>query len=144
MNTAKRGRFAYAVLVVASGLSCMWGMGCDGVPRNGECSDDEDLQDPGNYYDGAICKDGHAACPDGRPICSYFGEAFGTYQPIQGCVGPCIECPPHHGICIQYEARTREFSYLCVDRWSHCWGNAGYIDLEPPQERCPAQDPSCW
>lgn len=134
------------LVLILCGLLATWGLGCEELPTDGECEDDEDLQEVGNYVEGAVCVNGHAACPDGKPVCFYYAtNTYGQRIMQRGCKGPCIECPPHYGLCTQdIEGVEEDPLYMCVEKASDCWSSYFYLDLEPPQERCPAQNASCF
>lgn len=119
-------------------------LGCDPVYIAQECEDDEDLQTDYNYVDGAICVDGHAACPDGQPICRYviYRDGFETLG--LGCKGPCIECPQEKpGICVLEDEKTKKLSFMCVETLLDCWEGKRYVEPNVPSKKCPTLGVDC-
>ena len=109
----------------------------------GECSEDADLRTPRNFWEGAICVDGHAQCPDGRPFCTRIAAFDDQNRIIRTCTGPCIECPNHGGACAFYDKTTEEISYICVNSMLDCWDNYDYLPLDSITEGCPLQSADC-
>lgn len=123
---------------------CVYGLtGCD-RHYQGSCDDDEDLRDPDNYYDGAICKDGQAACPDGRDFCESLQTVAGASRIVPSCDGPCMTCPDHGGACVFRNLETGQFSFLCVETVNDCWSNSMFLELDSYKKGCPRMDPSCF
>lgn len=114
-----------------------------GSYRQGECGDDEDLKELGNLHVGAICVDGHAECPDGRPFCYAFHDYPVQDQLVPTCVGPCVECPDNKGACI-YTTPEKGLRYQCMSSASDCWEGVFYwLDLDSLTKGCPTMSPDC-
>lgn len=110
----------------------------------GSCDDDEDLRDPDNFFDGAICVDGQAACPGGIDFCPSLQEVLGEPRLVASCDGPCITCPNHEGACPFRNKETGEYTILCVEKTSDCWSNSMFLELDSYKKGCPRMDPSCF
>ncbi len=103
-------------------------VGC-APPNWGECSDDEDLREPGNYVANAICKDGKPACADGSPLCLFFETGEKGSVLVEGCGEErCLECPEGMLICLMphLEGTTEDTYKTCVLEKDDCWAGDTY------------------
>ncbi len=134
-----------AALIILGMIPALPMAACADYYLYGECSDDDDLKEPPNFWEGAICVDGHAACPDGRPICLRFYDdpVVEQDQLLATCLGPCIECPDNQGACI---SRTPEkgLRYKCASSPTDCWEEMFYwVRLDSLTKGCPTMSPDC-
>lgn len=110
----------------------------------GTCAEDSDLRTPNNFYEGAICVDGQAQCPDGQPFCQRIAIFEDHDRLISTCTGPCITCPDHQGACIGYNRAGENLSHMCADSFVDCWNNYYFIPLDSATKRCPKMSLDCW
>ena len=106
-------------------------VGCWNSNWFGECTSDEDLTLPSNYYENAICEDGRAACAEGNVPCKYvaYREAKGVQMFTYGCVPQqetadrCISCPEGMGLCIflEDEYANGHTWVTCAENTADCW-----------------------
>lgn len=130
-------------LLVGIGLYGLGSSGCGSYYYNGSCGDDEDLQNPENFYDGAVCVDGQAACPGGNDFCWSIQEVAGRSRNVLSCDGPCIECPRDRGACVFFNENTITYSYHCVETSADCWGRGDFFPVGTFNEKCAAMGPGC-
>lgn len=123
-------------------LASLFMQGCSAYYM-GDCGEDEDLQDPDNFYDGAICVDGRAACPGGEDFCMSLQTVAGVHRIVPSCDGPCMECPGGRGACVFNDYDQDTYSFVCVEKVSDCWSNSGYLELRSYKDDCPTMNPNC-
>lgn len=140
----KSRRFIGGFLVVSMSLYGLGSSGCENY-YNGSCGDDEDLREPHNYYDGAVCVDGRAACPGGNDFCWSIQVVAGRSNYVKSCDGPCIECPRGRGACIIYHKDTDDYSVRCVETINDCWSGEGFFVARTfkDQDQCATMGPGC-
>lgn len=106
-------------------------VGCWNSNGFGECTSDEDLTLPSNYYENAICEDGHAACAEGNVPCKYvaYRESKGVQMFTYGCVPQdeaadrCVTCPEGMNLCVfEMDQHANGHSWvICSDNAADCW-----------------------
>lgn len=108
----------------------------------GTCSEDADLRTQANYYEGAICVDGQAQCPDGRAFCRRIAHFDSRDELIHSCT-TCLECPDHQGACILFDEEAGTLTHICVPSRKDCWFRYGFFPLDSITEGCPLQSADC-
>lgn len=110
----------------------------------GTCAEDSDLRTMSNFYEGAICVDGKAQCPEGLSFCYRIAAFDERDLLISTCTGPCLECPNDRGACLALDQITKKMSYLCVDTSTDCWTDSTFLPLNSDKKRCPLMTLDCW
>lgn len=117
--------------------------GCFFEHHDGSCDDDEDLRHPYNFYEGAICVDGHAECPDGKDFCYSQQTILGRSRIVSSCIGPCIECPKGRGACASWDDQLEDYIIVCVERESECWSQGTFLPIGAFKKACERAEPAC-
>lgn len=107
------------------------------------CETDEDLRKEGRIWEGAVCVDGKAKCPDGRTPCDYISTFESKGKRVLGCLQECIECPVGTLICYYRKQPGDIVSYYCGTDPSECFGDDDYKFLPNSLADCPTMAKDC-